>query len=102
MLVNDFVKKCDLEMTKDELIDAMVHRDRQVDLIFDFEKTDCPEDPEFAYLRWNHENWTTVDGKRFICAYFMDDRALSDYGAYNVSDIAAYFFPDKAKKIILG
>lgn len=102
MIVTDIINKTELEMTREEMIEVMVKSDRQVDLYFDYEKNDCPESPEFAYLKWNHENWTTVDGKRFICSYFVDERALSDYGAYNVSDIGNYFMPEEAKKIVLG
>ena len=97
MLVKDNIKKCELDLDKDQLIDLIANDNRQVDLFFEEKKTD-----EDGYLTWNQENWTSVDGKRFICSYFRDGKALPDYGTYNISDIRNYFEPEKAKEVVLG
>ncbi|MBQ4181673.1 MAG: hypothetical protein II617_04890 [Firmicutes bacterium] len=97
MLVKDVIKKEDLDLTKAELVELIQHGNRQVDLVFADKKTD-----EDGYLSWNQENWVSVDGKRFICSYFRDGKALSEFSGYNISDINNYFEPDKAVEVRLG
>ena len=97
MLVKDIIKKEELDLTKDELVELIQHGNRQVDLVFAEMKTD-----EDGYLSWNHENWVSVDGKRFICSYFRDERALKEFSGYNISDVKNYFMPEKAVEVRLG
>ena len=61
MKVIDIVNKADLDLTVEQLIDLVANHNRQVDLIFAEKRTD-----EDGYLSWDQENWTCVDGKRFI------------------------------------
>ncbi len=97
MLVKDIIKKDELDLSKAELVELIQHGNRQVDLVFAEKKTD-----EDGYLTWDQENWVSVDGKRFICSYFREGKALSDYSGYNINDINNYFFPEKAAEIRLG
>jgi len=97
MFVKDTVNKTELDLSKEQLIEMIAHQNRQVDLVFAEKKTD-----EDGYLSWNQENWVSLDGRRFICSYFRDGKALSDYSGYNSSDIQNYFFPEKAKEVLLG
>lgn len=97
MLVKDTVKKTELDLTTAELIDLVANGNRQVDLVFDEKQSD-----EDGYLHWDRENWTSVDGKRFIRSYFLDGCALSDYSGYNKYDMKGYFQPEKAKEVLLG
>ena len=78
MKVIDTVNKTELDLTAEELVDLVANHNRQVDLIFAEPRTD-----EDGYLKWDHENWTCVDGKRFVRSYFLQGRALSDYSGYN-------------------
>ena len=70
---------------------------RQVDLVFAEKRTD-----DDGYLSWDQENWTCVDGKRFIRSYFLEGRALSDYSGYNKYDLKGCFLPEQAKEVRLG
>ena len=97
MLVIDTVNKKELDLTKEELINLVQNENKQVDLFFSNMKKD-----DDGYLSWNQENWVSVDGKRFVCSYFRDGKALSDYSGYNVHDVKNYFFPEKAEKVHLG
>jgi hypothetical protein len=97
MKVNDVIEKCEKELSADELIDLIANHNRQVDLIFAENKTD-----EDGYLTWNAENWTSVDGKRFIRSYALDGRVLSDFSGYNKYDLKGYFQPEKAREIRLN
>lgn len=97
MKVIDTVNKTELELTADELIDLVANHNRQVDLVFAEKRSD-----EDGYLSWDQENWTCVDGKRFIRSYFLAGRALSDYSGYNKYDLKGCFLPDEAKEIRLG
>ena len=97
MKVIDTVNKTELDLTKDQLVDMVANEDRQVDLVFDQPRTD-----EDGYLKWDQENWTCVDGKRFVRSYFLEGRALSDYSGYNKYDLAGYFLPEEAKEVRLG
>lgn len=87
MKVIDTVYKCEKDLTTAELID----------LIWAEKKTD-----EDGYLTWDAENWTSVDGKRFIRSYFLEGRALSDYSGYNKYDMKGYFQPELAREVRLG
>ena len=97
MKVTDTVNNTELELTAEELIDLVANHNRQVDLVFAEKRSD-----EDGYLSWDQENWTCVDGKRFIRSYFLGGRALSDYSGYNKYDLKGYFLPDEAKEIRLG
>ena len=66
MKVIDTVNKTELDLTAEELVDLVANHNRQVDLIFAEPRTD-----EDGYLKWDHENWTCVDGKRFVRSYFL-------------------------------
>ena len=87
MKVIDTVNKTELDLTTDQL----------VDLVFSEKRTD-----EDGYLSWDQENWTCVDGKRFIRSYFLEGRALSDYSGYNKYDMAGCFLPEEAAEVRLG
>ena len=84
-------------MTTAELIDLMVIKNRQVDLTH----TE-PQHDEDGMMTYNGENWTTVDGKRFIRSYSMDGRVLSEYSTYNKYDMKGYFAPEKAATVTLN
>ena len=97
MKVNDIIKKTELELSFDELVQLMATGNRQVDLVWAEKQSD-----EDGYMSWDRENWTCVDGKRFIRSYFLEGRALSDYSGYNKYDMKGYFLPEEAKEVILG
>ena len=97
MKVNDLIQKCERDLTTAEITDMVAKDNRQVDLIFAEKRTD-----DAGYLTWDAENWTSVDGKRFIRSYFLDGRALSDFSGYNKYDMKGYFQPEKAKEVLLG
>ena len=97
MKVIDTVNKTELDLTTDQLVDLVANQNRQVDLVFGAKLTD-----EDGYLSWDQENWTCVDGKRFIRSYFLEGRALSDYSGYNKYDMKGYFKPEEAKEVRLG
>lgn len=97
MKVNDVIKKVELDLSREELLDLVANQNRQVDLIFAEKRTD-----EDGYLSWDAENWTCVDGKRFVRSYFLEGRALSDYSGYNKYDLQAAFLPEEAKEVRLG
>ena len=97
MKVYDRIKKVELDLTNKELIDLMANHNRQVDLILNEPKTDAD-----GYLTWDAENWTCVDGKRFIRSYFCEGRASSDYSGYNKYDMKGCFLPEEAKEVRLG
>ena len=97
MKVIDTVNKTELDLTTEQLIDLVANHNRQVDLVFAEKRTD-----EDGYLSWDQENWTCVDGKRFIRSYFLQGRALSDYSGYNKYDMAGYFLPEEATEVRLG
>lgn len=97
MLVKDVINKVELDLTTEEILDQVAHHDRQVDFVFDEVHTDAD-----GYLSWDRENWTSIDGKRFIRSYFLEGRALSEYNAFNKYDCRDEFRPEKAIEIILG
>ena len=97
MKVYDRIAACEKELTTEELIALMSAGNRQVDLVFSEKRSN-----EDGYLSWDAENWTCVDGKRFIRSYFLEGRALSDYSGYNKYDMKGYFKPEEAKEVRLG
>ena len=97
MKVNDVIEKVEKDLTTDELIDLMANHNRQVDLIFAEKRTD-----DDGYLSWDAENWTSVDGKRFIRSYSLQGRVLSDFSGYNKYDLMGQFQPEQAKEIRLN
>ncbi len=96
MKVIDIIEKVEKDLSKEELIDLIANHNRQVDLVLHGVTTD--EDGH----TWDAENWTCVDGKRFIRSYFLGDRASSDYAGYNKYDLKFYFMPEEAKEVRLG
>lgn len=97
MKVNDVIQKVELDLTRDQLVDLVANQNRQVDLVFAEKRTD-----EDGYLTWDAENWTCVDGKRFVRSYFLAGRALSDFSGYNKYDLQSAFLPEEAKEVRLG
>ena len=96
MKVFDIIEKVEKDLTKDEMIDLILNHNRQVDLVLHGKQTD--EDGH----TWDAENWTCVDGKRFIRSYFNGGKASSDYSGYNKYDLKFYFLPEEAKEVRLG
>lgn len=97
MKVFDRIKKEELDLSTEELVDLVANHNRQVDLAFEETKTDAD-----GYLTWDAENWTSLDGKRFIRCYSLKGRVLSDATHHNIYDMKGYFEPEKAKEVILG
>lgn len=95
MLVKDIINKTEVEMTREEIMEAVAKNDRQVDLIFEEERND-------GMITWDHENWVSVDGKRFVRSHFLNGKALSEASYFNKYDYKAEFKPEEAKEIILG
>lgn len=96
MHVKDIVKNETVELSREDLIQKM-KEGRQVDLILKEKKTD-----DIGYLTWDMEQWSTVDGKRFIRTYQLEGRVLSEYTSHNIHDLNAYFFPDVAAAVQLS
>ena len=96
MKVIDTIQKIEKDLSYDELVDLMANHNRQVDLILTGKKSD-----EDGHV-WDAENWTCVDGKRFIRSYFCEGRASSDYAGYNKYDMKGCFLPEEAKEVRLG
>ena len=96
MKVKDIVNNEELDLTRDDLIEKM-KEGRQVDLILKEKKSD-----DVGYLTWDMEQWSTVDGKRYIRTYQFEGRVLSEYTSHNIHDLAAYFFPDEAASVQLS
>ena len=96
MKVIDTIQKIEKDVSYDELVDLMANHNRQVDLILTGKKSD-----EDGHV-WDAENWTCVDGKRFIRSYFCEGRASSDYSGYNKYDMKGCFLPEEAKEVRLG
>ena len=96
MKVKDIVNNTEAELSRDELVQKMKDG-RQVDLILKEKKTD-----DIGYLTWDMEQWSTVDGKRFIRTYQLEGRVLSEYTSHNIHDLNAYFFPDEAAAVQLS
>ena len=85
MKVIDIIEKVEKDLTYDQLVDLVANHNRQVDLVFAEKRSD-----EDGHV-WDAENWTCVDGKRFIRSYFLGDRASSDYSGYNIYDMKGAF-----------
>ena len=96
MKVKDIVNNTEAELSRDELVQKM-KEGRQVDLILKEKKTD-----DIGYLTWDMEQWSTVDGKRFIRTYQLEGRVLSEYTSHNIHDLNAYFLPDEAEAVQLS
>ena len=96
MQVKDTVKNEVADLSRDDLIQKMKDG-RQVDLILKEKKTD-----DVGYLTWDMEQWSTVDGKRFIRTYQLEGRVLSEFTSHNIHDLKAYFLPDEAKIVQLS
>ena len=96
MQVKDIVKNETVELSREDLITKM-KEGRQIDLILNEKKSD-----DFGYLTWDMEQWSTVDGKRFIRTYQLEGRVLSEYTSHNIHDLNAYFFPEEAKAVQLS
>ncbi|MEG0779294.1 MAG: hypothetical protein RR092_00725, partial [Oscillospiraceae bacterium] len=96
MKVKDMHKHEDVDLTAEEIIDLVANHNRQVDLIFAAKKTD-----EDGYLSWDRENWTSVDGKRFIRSYTLEGRVLSEFSGYNKYDLKGFFLPESAQEVQL-
>ena len=96
MKVIDVIEKVEKDLTYDQLVDLVANHNRQVDLVFAEKRSD-----EDGHV-WDAENWTCVDGKRFIRSYFLGDRASSDYSGYNKYDMKGAFLPEEAKEVRLG
>jgi hypothetical protein len=97
MIVFDKIEKCEKDLTWDTLVDLVANHNRQVDLLFAQPQTD-----EDGYLTWDAENWTSVDGKRFIRSYALQGRSLSDFSGYNKYDMKGCFKPEDAKRVELN
>lgn len=93
MKAYDMIEKKDLEVTRKELVDLMLH-DRQIDLSFSEVLSDAD-----GYLSWDAENWTCVDGKRFIRCYSLKGRVLRDSTSHNIYDLDNDFMPEKAATV---
>ena len=93
MKVNDVIEKVEKDLTTEELVDLIANHNRQVDLIFAEKKTD-----EDGYLTWDLENWTSVDGKRFIRSYGLEGRMLSDTAAITSTTSRAASCPRPPRK----
>ena len=96
MIVKDVVNNVEVELDRDGLIQKMKDG-RQVDLILKEKKTD-----DIGYLTWDMEQWSTVDGKRFIRTYQLEGRVLREYTSHNIHDLKAYFLPDEAESVQLS
>lgn len=96
MKVKDIVNNTEHDMNRDDLIQSMKDG-RQVDLILKEKKTD-----DVGYLSWDIEQWSTVDGKRFIRTYQLEGKVLSEYTSHNIHDLGSYFFPDEAAAVQLS
>ncbi len=97
MKVIDLIEKTEKDLSTEELMDLIANHNRQVDLLFAEKRTD-----EDGYLSWDAENWTCVDGKRFIRSYSLEGRVLSDYSGYNKYDMKGVFQPETAQEVHLN
>ena len=90
------IHKQEVEVDRKGLIDLMLNN-RQIDLKFAQKKTDGN-----GYLTWDAENWTTVDGKKFIRCYSLEGRVLSESTGHNIYDLYNEFKPEDALKVELS
>lgn len=96
MKAYDRIHDAQIDVSRKELIDLILH-DRQVDLAFAAVQTD-----EDGYLSWDAENWTCVDGRRFIRCYSLEGRVLRDSTSHNIYDMENDFHPEEAKTVIIN
>ena len=96
MKAYDMIHKQEVEVDRKGLIDLMLNN-RQIDLKFAQKKTDGD-----GYLTWDAENWTTVDGKKFIRCYSLEGRVLSESTGHNIYDLYNEFKPEDALKVELS
>ncbi len=94
MKAYDIVKKEELDVTREQLIDLIQNKNRQVDLVLPKPKTD-----DQGYLTWDTEYWTTVNGLRFIRTFSLRGRVLRDSTAHNIYDMRNDFLPEQAIEI---
>ena len=93
MKVFDTVKKINLEMDRDSLIEQM-KEGRQVDFILSAPVTD-----EDGYLTWDVEHWSNLQGNKFIRTYELEGRTLRDFSHFNIYDMADEFRIERAKEV---
>ncbi|MEG1971604.1 MAG: hypothetical protein RR315_00490 [Oscillospiraceae bacterium] len=96
MKIYDTVNKNEVELDEQGLID-IINAGRQVDFILA-----APETDSDGYLTWDMEQWSTVDGRRFIRCYSYKGRVLRDSTTHNIYDLKNDFKPEKAAKIQLS
>ena len=96
MKAYDMIHKQEVKVDRKGLIDLMLNN-RQIDLKFAQKKTDGD-----GYLTWDAENWTTVDGKKFIRCYSLEGRVLSESTGHNIYDLYNEFKPEDALKVELS
>ncbi len=96
MKAYDKVHKEDLEVTNKSLIDLMVIKSRQIDLVLPTPKTD----PD-RYLTWDTEHWTAINPRKFIRCYSLKGRVLRDSTGHNDYDLRNDFYPEKAAEIFI-
>ena len=96
MKAYDMIHQQEVEVDRKGLIDLMLNN-RQIDLKFAQKKTDGD-----GYLTWDAENWTTVDGKKFIRCYSLEGRVLSESTGHNIYDLYNEFKPEDALKVELS
>lgn len=96
MKAYDMIEKKDLDLTRKELVDLMLH-DRQIDMTFGTTLSDAD-----GYLSWDAENWSCVDGRRFIRCYSLKGRVLRDSTTHNIYDMDNDFVPEKAATISIN
>ncbi len=96
MQVKDIVNNEELELDTAGLIKKM-KEGRQVDLILKEKVSD-----DVGYLTWDMEQWSTVDGKRYIRTYQLEGRVLSEYTTHNIYDLENDFKPEEAAAVQLS
>ena len=93
MKAYDIVKKVELDVTRDSLIQLMKDG-RQVDFVLPEPVTD-----EDGDLTWDVEFWSAVDSRKFVRTYALNGKTLRDFSHHNIYDMATDFNPDKTKEI---
>jgi hypothetical protein len=98
MKIYDTVKKEEIEISSEQdLVNLMTKDGRQIDLYFEELKTD-----EDGYMSWNKEHWSSLDGRKFIRYYTLNDRVLNEFTGHNIDDLKNDFKPTEAYKIELS
>ena len=93
MKAYDIVKKIEIEVTYDSLIQLMKDG-RQVDFVLPEPVTDAD-----GYLTWDVEFWSAIDNRKFVRTYALNGKTLRDFSHYNIYDMVTDFNPNKAKEI---